>query len=104
MKLENLLNQTDLTHFKKLVAQAHQEGAGAVRMYVEADHIVVIGIAGGGELLTWFASPAHSLEEAVLTERVVLSGIQAASMLLNLMQTSSAEIATNALKKASKMH
>ncbi|NCP01682.1 MAG: hypothetical protein GW862_15930, partial [Sphingomonadales bacterium] len=53
---------------------------------------------------TWFASPAHSEIEAVLTERVVLAGIQAAGLALKMMQSGAAQIATDAIKKASTVH
>lgn len=104
MKLETLLTPGDLAQFNQLVAQAHQAGAGAVRMFIEAQGIVVVGIVSGGQLLTWFASPAHSMVEAVLTERVVLAGIAAAGMVLNELTNSSAQIATDAIKKAATIH
>ncbi|NCP44813.1 MAG: hypothetical protein GW822_15500 [Sphingomonadales bacterium] len=104
MKLETLLPPADAAHFAALVAQAHQQGASGVRLYCESAHVVVVGIIGNGELLTWFASPAHSEIEAVLTERVVLAGIQAAGLALKMMQSGAAQIATDAIKKASTVH
>lgn len=104
MKLENLLPPSDMAQFNELLAQSHQAGAGAVRLFAETQSLVVIGIVSGGQLLTWFASPAHSLVEAVLTERVVLAGIAAAGMALNELSSSSAQIATDVIKKASTLH
>jgi hypothetical protein len=104
MKLETLLTTGEMTELNTLVAQAHQAGAGAIRMFIESRSLVVIGIASGGQLLTWFASPAHSLVEAIVTERVVLAGIAAAGTVLNEITNSSAQIATNAIKKAAKFH
>ena len=104
MKIENLLSPTDLEQFNALVAQGHQAGAGAVRLFIESQSLVVVGITSGGQLMTWFASPAHSVVEALVTERVVLAGITAASASLNQITSSSAQLATEIIKKASSMH
>lgn len=104
MKLETLLTPGEMNELNTLVAQAHQAGAGAIRMFIEARSLVLVGIASGGQLLTWFASPANSLIEAIVTERVVLAGLAAAGMALNELNHSSAQIATTAIKKASTMH
>ncbi|PJC18220.1 MAG: hypothetical protein CO066_01450 [Comamonadaceae bacterium CG_4_9_14_0_8_um_filter_60_18] len=104
MKIETILTPADVHQFNQLVAQAHQAGASGVRFFSEVNHVVVVGIVAGGELLTWFASPAHSEIEAVLTERVVLAGIQAAGLALKMMQSGAAQIATDAIKKASTVH
>jgi len=104
MKLETLLTPTDMTQFNQLVSQAHQAGAGAVRMHIVAQNLVVIGILGAGELQTWFASPANDLVEALVTERVVLSGIELTAAVLREAVNGCQKIATEAITKASKFH
>ena len=98
MKIDTLLTPSEMVDLNALVAQAHQAGAGAIRMFIEARGLVLIGIVKHGQLMTWFAAPAHSLVEAVMTERVVLAGITAAGL------AASAQIATDAIKKASIFH
>jgi hypothetical protein len=104
MKLENLLSPIDLQQFNELVAQSHLAGAGAARLFVESQSLVLIGILSEGKLLTWFASPAHSLIEALVTEKVVLAGLVAAAAVLNETTNSSAQIATDVIAKASKLN
>jgi hypothetical protein len=108
MKIETLLPLTEATQFHQLVKEANQAGAGGVRFYSEAQQLVVIGIVGQGELLTWFASPAHSHVEAMVTERVVVAGMQTASTVLAALvetrQTDVQALANDAIKKASKLH
>lgn len=104
MNLNDLLNTAELNELNSLVLQAHQAGAGAVRVYSEAQHVVVIGITSGGQLLTWFAGPAHSEVEALVTERIVLTGIRTAGLMMSAIEQSSQDIAADAINKAQKMH
>lgn len=108
MKLDKLLTHSDLTDFNHLVQQAHQAGAGGVRYYSETQHLVVIGIIAQGELMTWFASPAHSDIEALATERVVVAGMQVASSvladMLSMRPTDAQALAQQVIKKASSIH
>jgi len=104
MKIENFLPPAEARQFHELVAQSHQVGAGGLRFYSEGQHLVVIGVVSHGELMTWFASPAHSEAEAILTERVVTSGVQLATAVLSQMQTGAQVLADEVIKKASSVH
>jgi hypothetical protein len=110
MKLEKILSPAELHQFNRLAKQAHQDGAGSVRMHLANRGLVVIGIRGGGQLLTWFCAPAKTINEAILTETAVIAGIGAIglaySIELELLATESADLATKAIRKAAqcKMH
>ncbi|MDP2443287.1 hypothetical protein [Rhodoferax sp.] len=110
MKIDTLLTPSEMVDLNALVAQAHQDGAGSVRMHLANRGLVVIGILGGGQLLTWFCAPAKTINEAILTETAVIAGIGAIglaySIELELLATESADLATKAIRKAAqcKMH
>jgi hypothetical protein len=105
MKLQNILNHAEMTEFGRLEKQGHQDGAGSVRFHLPKRGVVVIGILGNGQLLTWFLAEAKTEFEAILTETTVLAGIHAVGMAytmqLTSMSTEASDLATEAIKKAS---
>lgn len=104
MKLKNLLNATEMDQFNRLVKQAHQAGAGTARLHLANRGLVVIGVLGDGQVQTWFCAPAKTLNEAILTETTVMAGIGAIGlayrMELDVMASESADLATQAIRKA----
>lgn len=106
MKLEKILTPADIHQFNRLVKQAHQAGAGSVRMHLVARGLVLIGVLAEGRVLTWFLAPAKTENEAILTETAVLAGIGAIglaySIEMQLLATDAEELATEAIRKAAK--
>lgn len=104
MKLKNILTSPEMDQFNRLVKQAHQAGAGSVRLHLANRALVVIGILGGGQVQTWFCAPAKTMNEAILTETAVMAGIGAIglaySMELEVMAAESADLANQAIRKA----
>lgn len=100
ISLESLLNPAEREEFNALVAQATQEGAQAVRWHSESSGVLVLGLCAGGELLTWFASPANSSFEADVVQSVILAGIAHAGATVAALQTGASDIAATAIKKA----
>jgi hypothetical protein len=100
LTLETLLTTTEREQFDALVHQANEAGAQAVRWHSQASGVLVIGLCAGGELLTWFASPAHSELEANVVQSVILAGISQAGATVAAMQTGASDIAANAIAKA----
>lgn len=104
MNLQTLLPTNELTEFRALIAQAGQAGAEAVKWHSSTHHVLLIGICAGGELVTWFASPAHTEAEAAVALAVVLAGLAQASNAMSEMQTGAAQSAHDAIKKAATRH
>jgi hypothetical protein len=104
MKLQNILTPTEMVDFNRLEKQAHKDGAGSVRFHIPKRGLVVIGILGNAQLLTWFLAAAKTESEAILTETTVLAGIhsvsQAYTMQLTSMATEASDLATEAIQKA----
>jgi hypothetical protein len=104
LTLETLLTTTEREQFNALVQQAAQAGACAVRWHSEASGVLVVGICSGGELLTWFATPAHGAAEADVAQAVILSGIAQAGATNAALQSGASDIAASAIAKAAGMH
>jgi len=104
LTLETLLTTTEREQFNALVQQATQAGAGAVRWHSQASGVLLVGICASGELLTWFATPAHSAAEADVAQSVILSGIAQASATNAALRAGASDIAANAIAKAAGMH
>jgi hypothetical protein len=104
MKITDLLSAPEMSAFNALLAQASEAGAGAIRYHSAASNVAVIGICQGGELLTWFCAPAHGDTEALVVQGVILSGIAQASAAVAQIQGNAANVAQDAINKASKMH
>lgn len=100
MKLETLLTADEHKTFLALVAQATQHGAQAVRWHSASSNVLVIGICAQGELLTWFASPAHDAAEAGLVQTIVLRGLALAGVVVAQAAQAAAVLTDNAIKKA----
>jgi hypothetical protein len=103
--MKSILSPTDKAEFDRMCKQAHKEGAGSVRFHIPKRGLVVIGILGNGQLLTWFLAEAKTESEAILTETTVLAGIHAVGMAytmqLTSMATEASDLATEAIQKAS---
>lgn len=104
MKLETLLIPGELADFQALVGQATEADAQAVRWHSPSSNVVIIGICACGELLTWFASPAHTATEADVIQLIVLGGLVQIGTDISVMSKSSAVLANNAIEKAKTMH
>jgi hypothetical protein len=104
LKFENFLTPAERTQFAALVRQATEAGAQAVRFHSKASGVLVIGVCAGGELLTWFATPAHNAVEADVAHAVILSGITQAGATMAALQTGASDIAKTAIAKAAGMH
>jgi hypothetical protein len=100
LSLKTLLNPEELTAFEALVAQATETGAQAVRWHSAESCVLVIGLCAGGQLITWFASPAIDETEAAVVQAVVLAGIDQASHTMAGLQSGALNIAADAIKKA----
>lgn len=104
MKLENLLSPSEFQDLEALVAQATHKGAQAVRWHSITSKVLVIGICAEGELLTWFASPAHDAAEADLVQMIVLQGLTQTGSTMAMMKENASALATDAIKKAATRH
>lgn len=104
MKLETLLTSDEQQNFQALVAQATQHGAQAIRWHSINSNVLVIGICAQGELLTWFASPAHDAAEADLIQTIVLRGLTLTGTALHLATQSAHALADDVIKKAAARH
>lgn len=100
IKLETLLPADELASFHELVAQAHAQGAGAVSWHSSTAGIVVIGFCRGGELLTWFATPAATDTEAAVARAVILAGVTQASHTMTSLASGAYTATEQALAKA----
>ncbi len=100
LTLETLLTPTERDQLKAMVKQATVSGAQAVRLHSEASGVLVVGICTGGDLLTWFATPAHNAIEADVAQSVILAGIAQASAAVAALQTGASDIAASAIAKA----
>lgn len=104
MKIENILTVQEMATFAELLQEAAQSGAGAIRYWSEARGLIVVGLVSGGQLDTWFASPAANSAQAIAAMAVVLHGLQAASESLATQLCGANTIAADAVKRASKMN
>jgi predicted metal-dependent enzyme (double-stranded beta helix superfamily) len=100
LTLETLLTATEREQFNALVKETTHSAGQAVRLHSHASGVLVVGICAGGELLTWFATPAHSAAEADVAQSVILSGIAQASATVAALQTGASDIAASAIAKA----
>ena len=100
LSIENFLSESERTEFAALVAQAATEGAQAVRWHSAEAGVLVVGLCSGGQLLTWFASPAKDATEAAVVQAVVLSGIAQAAHTAASLQAGAHDIASSVIKKA----
>lgn len=100
MKLDTLLSESEMAEFSKLVQQATDSGAQAVRYWSEARGFIVIGLLAAGQLETWFASPAKNTAQAIAAQSVVLHGILQATHNLESLLSGASAIASDAIKKA----
>lgn len=99
--LETLLSPAERAEFECLVGQASAEGAQAIRWHSATSGVLVIGLVADGELLTWFASPAHNQVEAMAVEATVLAGLRlAAAGLCDATQ----HLAAQAIERAKAVH
>lgn len=99
--LKSLLTPAECLELDALVRQATREGAQAIRLHSAASGVLVIGMVAGGELLTWFASPARNQVEAVAVEATVLAGLRVAAAALC---DASQDLAMQAIERAKAMH
>jgi hypothetical protein len=104
LTLETLLSTTELEQFDALVKQATAAGAQAVRWHSQTNGVLVLGICSGGELVTWFASPAHNELEANVVQSVILAGVAQAGATVAALQSGASDIAASAIAKAAGMH
>lgn len=104
MKLENLLSPGEFKDFNALVTQANEQGAQAVRWYSTTTNVLVLGICAQGELLTWFASPAHSAAEGELIQTIILNGLSQTGMTTAIAKQNAFTLASDAIQKASTRH
>lgn len=104
MKITDLLKPDEVRAFNALILEAAGAGAGAIRYYSATSNIAIIGICQGGELATWYCAPAHGNTEALLVQSVVLGGIAYAAAAVMQIQDGAADIAQQAIQKASKMN
>lgn len=100
INLETMLPAAELAAFNTLVADATAQQAGAVAWHSPTSGVVVIGFCQGGELITWFATPAASETEAAVARAVILAGIAQASHTMAALQAGAVDIAGDAIKKA----
>lgn len=100
INLEILLPECELASFNGLVAQADAQGAGAVVWHSPTAGVVVVGFCHGGELLTWFATPAASEAEAAVARSVILLGVAQASQTMAALQSDTYAAASEVIKKA----
>lgn len=98
--LENMLPAAELASFNDLVTQATTQGAGAVMWHSPAGSVVIVGFCSGGELLTWFATPAANETEASVARAVILAGVTQASHTMAALQSGAHTSAGEAIKKA----
>lgn len=98
--LETILPASELASFNDLIAQATKQGAGAVMWHSPGGGLVVIGFCSGGELLTWFATPATTEAEAAVARSVILLGVAQASHTLAALQSGAHAAADAVIKKA----
>lgn len=101
MKITDLLNPAEMTDFNALMLEAKQSGAGAVRYWCEARGLIVIGLVSGGQLDTWFASPAANSVQAIAVQAIVMHGLAAASDNLASLLSGANTIASDAIRRAS---
>lgn len=100
IKLETLLPVNELASFHDLVAQASAQGAEAVSWHSSTAGVVVIGFCRGGELLTWFATPAATATEADVARAVILAGVTQASHTMAALASGAYTATLQALAKA----
>lgn len=98
--LEAILPAAELASFNDLVTQATTQGAGAVMWHSPAGGVVVVGFCSGGELLTWFATPAITEAEAAVARSVILLGVTQASHAMAALQSGAHAAADAVIKKA----
>lgn len=104
MKLETLLTPGEIQDFNTLVKKATHEGAQAVRWHSTTSNVLVLGICAHGELLTWFASPAHDAAEADMVQKIVLHGLSQMGALTAMATQSAHALAADAIQKAATRH
>lgn len=102
LKLESMLTPNELEQFDALVRQATETGAQAVRWHSQSTGVLVVGLCSGGQLLTWFASPAHNQEEASVVQAIILSGIAQAGAGFAALQTGADDFAASVIAKAAR--
>lgn len=100
LNLETLLSPEERAQFDQLVLQAAENGAQSVGLHSEASGVLVLGLCQGGQLLTWFASPAHNRVEAEIVKAVILAGVVQASATMAALESNAGAIAATAMKKA----
>lgn len=98
--IDTMLPADELASFHNLVAQATAKGAGAVMWHSATAGVAVIGFCRGGELLTWFATPAATETEAAVARAVILAGVTQASHTMSALASGAHTAAVEVIKKA----
>jgi len=97
--LAALLDEPERAAFTELVASTRGTDAQAVRWHSPTRGVLVLGICQGGELLTWFASPAANEVEAAAVQQVFLAGMRLAAATLQAHAAEAAHAADQLIKR-----
>lgn len=102
--LETLLPTDELSQWQALIREASTAGAGAITWHSATSEVLVFGIVQGGELLTWFASPASTPSQAAVVQAVITAGLHLASTTLQQLAAEPVALADAAIQKARRVH
>lgn len=98
--LETMLPPDEFESLCKLLADSAESNAEAVVWHSPSSEVVIVGFCRGGELLTWFATPAATESEAIVARSVILLGVAQASQTMVALKSGAYVEAAAAIKKA----